>query len=247
MRKIRLRAPASQARRADEISAYFAASSGCQLVIATPSAEPTLWEAFLQGARVSYRRHGVERVLEYDNVVGGHQTALFFAAVTSNGRVVGGMRAQGPYLAAGQAHALQEWAGRSGSNELRREITQRIPAGVIEMKTGWVDDDFHHRHELSAALARIFIHSMTLLDARYAMCTVGAHAVQRWQTTGGVVSSAVAPVAYPDDRYLTKLMWWDSQNYHKLAAAEQLPLVIKEAAQLANPSAAMPARSPVAA
>jgi len=101
--------------------------------------------------------------------------------------------------------------------------------------------------QLSAALARIFIHSMALLDARYAMCTVAAHAVPRWQTTGGVVSSAVAPVTYPDDRYLTKLMWWDSQNYPRLAAAEQLPLVMEEAAQLANHCAAMPAQSPVAA
>ena len=203
--------------------------------------------SLLQGARVSYRRHGVERVLEYDNVVGGHQTALFFAAVTSEGRVVGGMRAQGPYLGVDEAHALQEWAGRTGSDELRHEISQRIPAGVIEMKTGWVDGDFDHRQELSDALARIFIHSMALLGARYAMCTVAAHAVKRWQTTGGVVSSAVAPVAYPDDRYLTKLMWWDGQNYANLAAGDQLPLVIDEAAQLANHSVAMPARSPVAA
>jgi len=138
MRKTRLRAPAARARRINQIGAYFDASSGCQLIIARPSAEPTLWEAFLQGARASYRRHGVERVLEYANIVGGHQTALFFAAVTRDGRVVGGMRAQGPYLAFGQAHALQEWAGRTGSEELRHEITQRIPAGVIEMKTGWV-------------------------------------------------------------------------------------------------------------
>jgi len=94
MRKTRLRAPASQAHRINQIGAYFDASSGCQLVIARPSAEPTLWEAFLQGARASYRRHGVERVLEYANIVGGHQTALFFAAVTRDGRVVGGMRAQ---------------------------------------------------------------------------------------------------------------------------------------------------------
>jgi hypothetical protein len=79
------------------------------------------------------------------------------------------------------------------------------------------------------------------------MCTVAAHAVQRWQTTGGVVSAAVTPVGYPDDRYLTKLMWWDSRTYADLAAADQLPLLMDEATQLADQNTGMPVLSPVAA
>jgi len=188
--------------------------------------------AYLGGARISYRRFGVERVLEYDETRDGKSTALFFAALDRDGQLVGGMRAQGPYRRADQAHALVEWAGRDGAATLRADIVERIPAGVIEMKTGWVRCDAPRRVELTAALARIFVHSMTLLNVRYVLGTVAAHAVRCWQTTGGVVSGRVTPVAYPDDRYLTSPMWWDREAYVDLTAAEQLPRLIDESAQL---------------
>jgi len=222
----------SNAYHRAEIGRYFDPSSRCHFVVARPLARPRLWKEYLRGARASYRRYGVESVLEYDNVIDGRSTAVFFAALDGGGRDVGGMRAQGPYLNAREAHALTEWAGRKGSDELRREIAERIPAGVIEMKTGWVLHDVPLREELTSALARIFVHSLLLLGVRYAMGTVAAHAAKRWQTTGGVVSPQVTAVAYPDDRYLTKLMWWDSETYAGLAIAEQLPNLISETAQL---------------
>ena len=106
-------------------------------------------------------------------------------------------------------HALAEWAGRDRAATLRAEISDRIPAGVIEMKTGWVSPDVPRRLELTAALARVFVDAMTRLDVCSALGTVAAYVVRRWQTTGGVVSTTVAPVAHPDDRYLTAPMWWD--------------------------------------
>ncbi len=213
---------------------YYDPFSRCHFVIARPAAQRELWTAYLGGARTSYRRFGVERVLEYEKTRDGKSTALFFAAIDGAGQVAGGMRAQGPYLHADQAHALVEWAGRDGATTLREEISQRIPAGVIEMKTGWVKHDAVRRMELTAALARVFVHSMTLLGARHALGTVAAHAVGRWRTTGGVVCAAVAPVAYPDDRYLTSPMWWDRETYPDLAAAEQLPRLIDESAQFCD-------------
>jgi len=238
---------AAPTRPDNEIGHYFDPSSGCQVIVARPAEHPQLWTDYLDGARASYRGHGVEDVLDYDRVVDGRSTALFFAAVSQQGQVVGGMRAQGPYLMSNQAQALEEWAGRRGSRQLRREIAMRIPAGIVEMKTGWVADDVARRSELTAALARFFIHALTLLRARYAMCTVAAHAVNRWQSTGGVVSTKVAPVAYPDERYRTRLMLWDKQTYPQLAAAEQLPLLMVEAAQLVGSQAAPPILSPLAA
>ena len=230
-----------------EIGHYFDRSSNCQVIIAIPAERPRLWNAYLHGARASYRRHGVENVLDYDTVVDGNSTTLFLSAVNQQGRVVGGMRAQGPYQLSGQAHAIEEWAGRPGSVRLRREIDRRIPDGIIEMKTGWVGDDVDRRPELTAALARFFVHSMSLLDARYAICTVAAHAVKKWQTTGGVVNTRVAPVAYPDQRYLTRLMIWDQQNCCGLTTAEQLQFLVGETAQLAEHQPAFATMSPLAA
>jgi len=216
----------------NRVGSYYDWSSECHFVVARPSVQPDLWAAYLGGARTSYRRFGVERVLEYEQTRDGKSTTLFFAALDQDGQVAGGMRAQGPYLHTDQAHAVTEWAGQVGAATLRAEISDRIPSGVIEMKTGWVSRDAPRRPELTAALARVFVHSMMLLNARYALGTVAAHAVRCWQSTGGVVSTGVTPVAYPDDRYLTAPMWWDREAYADLVAADQLPRLIDESAQL---------------
>jgi hypothetical protein len=79
------------------VGSYYDPSSGCHFVVAPSAAQPDLWAAFLDGARSSYRRFGVERVLEYEQTRDGKSTALFFVALDGDGQVAGGMRAQGPY------------------------------------------------------------------------------------------------------------------------------------------------------
>lgn len=211
---------------------YEDSSSNCTFVVATPAQQPRLWSAYLEGARRSYRKHGVENVLEYDDVVDGAGTALFFAALDRHGAVVGGMRVQGAYTSVDQAHAIDEWAGRAGTQQLCQEIADRIPDGVIEMKTGWVDDSVAQRSELTDALARIFVHALRLMGVRHAIGTVAQHAVRRWQSSGGVVCDAVAAVAYPSEQYRTVLMTWDSCSFADLASPRQLPALMREAAQL---------------
>ena len=60
--------------------------------------------------------------------------AIFFTALEADGQVAAGMRVQGRYRSADQAHAVDEWAGWIAALQVRREISERIPAGVIEMK-----------------------------------------------------------------------------------------------------------------
>ena len=192
------------------------AAAGCEIRVSTPARDRDLWHEYLDGALANYLRYGVESVLEYKTVRPGRTTTMFFAAVDPSGAVIGGMRVQGPYSDPGQAHALTEWAGRPGTAELRDEIASRIGPdlhgnrqGVIEMKTGWVAPDAPHKRELTAALARVFLHAIKLTGVRYALGTVATHAVPKWSTTGGEISSRVTPVAYPDARYRTVPMWWD--------------------------------------
>ena len=246
MHRSQLRIPSSfSAQSGDAIAIYYDPVTGCEFVVARPAQQPLLWLAYLDGAHASYRKHGVEKVLEYDRIRDGSSTALFFAALQPDGQVAGGMRVQGPYESADQAHAVEEWAAFGDDADVRREISERIPAGVIEMKTGWVSDTAWRRTELTAGLARLFVHSINLLGVRYAFGTVATHAVKRWQTTGGVVSANVAPVPYPDDRYRTVLMWWDRETFADLAAIEQLPAIMDESAQLdvgARPADSLPTR-----
>ena len=194
-------------------------AGGCEIHVSTPERDRSLWHQYLGGALENYLRYGVESVLEYDRVLPGDTTTMFFAAVDPAGAVVGGMRVQGPYTVPEQAHALVEWAGRPGTAALREEIATRIGPdplgvrqGVIEMKTGWVAPDLPQKRDLTAALARVFLHATRLTGVRFALGTVATHAVPKWSTTGGEISSRVTPVAYPDARYRTVPMWWDKDK-----------------------------------
>ena len=217
------------------VARYRDLLTGCLFVVAEPAAQPGLWREYLQGAETSYRKHDVESVLEYDSIIDGRQTALFFVALDESGAVVGGMRVQGPYSTPAQAHALTEWAGRPGTDELRQEIASRLAQGVVEMKTGWVQDAHPRRSELTDAMARMFVHALRLMDVRYVLGTVAEHARRRWQSTGGTISENVCAVAYPDDRYRTVPMWWDRETFADTALAHQLPHIVYEAAQLPGP------------
>ena len=216
----------------DVVGELFDAVSRRLLIVARPAAQPELWAAYLHGARVSYAQHGVESAVDYDHVRDGASTSLFVAAVESDGRVVGGFRVQGPYLRVDQAYALQEWAGREGTTELRRQIGRRLGAGVIEVKAVWVDRDAGRHDALTAVLARMFVHVLTLMGVRYAFCTAASHAVPRWESSGGVVCTEVPPVAYPDERYRTLLMWWDRRHVAQLMTDEQLPVMVLETTRL---------------
>ena len=214
------------------IGSYEDLTSGCRFVYATPTEQPQIWAEFLLGALESYARYGVESVLEYDKVRDGSTTAMFTAALDRSGRVVGGMRAQGRYVSPVQAHAVAEWAGQPGEALLWGDIEDRLPAGVIEMKSGWVNERTPMRRELTSALARVVPHSMRLLQARYALCTVAEHAVRRWETTGARASSMIPAVAYPDDRYRTVPMWWDAEAVERLSTPEHWVALDTEWAEL---------------
>lgn len=187
-----------------------------------------MWAAYLDGARRSYRQHGVESVIEYGEVRDGRCTALFVVAVDDAGGVVGGLRVQGRLDRPEQAHAVREWAGRPGTAEMLAQIAQRLPLGVIEVKAVWVDDTTADRAALIAALARAFVHAMDIMQVRYALCTAAMHARSRWQTSGGVVAADVAAVAYPDERYRTVLMWWDRNHVADVIDADQATALSRE-------------------
>jgi len=221
----------------DVVGELFDPLSGRLIVIARPTAQPDLWAAYFDGAQVSYRQHGVESAVDYDHVCDGDSTSLFVAAIESDGRVVGGLRVQGPYTRVDQAYAMREWAGREGTTQLRRQIGRRLGAGVIEVKAVWVDRDAVRHDALTAVLARTFVHALTLMNVRYAFCTAAEHAVPRWESSGGVVSVEVTPVAYPDERYRTVLMWWDRQQVADLMAVDQLHAVDLDRVRLRRPAA----------
>lgn len=206
---------------------------GATLVLSQPTLDPDLWAEFSLGAARSYRKHGVECALDLDMLRSGADTIMFFAMIDDAGRMVGGLRAKGPLRSADDTHAVGEWAGQPSQQAVRDMITDRIPFGVLEMKAGWVIDDPDRNRSLIAALARSGCHITTLLECQFMMATAASHVLNRWRSAGGVVA-AIPAAPYPDDRYKTKMIWWNRRDFVKHAEPQQAAKILVETQQLAQ-------------
>jgi hypothetical protein len=101
-------------------------------------------------------------------------------------------------------------------------IDDRLPFGVVEMKTAWVCDDPDQSRALTDTLARMPLHFMTRLDIGFAMATAAAYVLKRWLSSGGVLAAKIPATPYPDERYQTKMMWWDRRTFANHAEPKQL-------------------------
>ncbi|WP_328388345.1 hypothetical protein [Nocardia sp. NBC_00416] len=191
--------------------------SGYDIRVTTPNHSPELWRRYLDGARAAYRHYDNEPALEYDAVIDGSSTALFFAATDPAGEIVGGLRVQGPYIWVSEVGSLTPWAGRAGAAELSLMMARRIPRGVVESRAVWVARDAARRNELAAAISRCMAHAPRILGARYGFATVASFTTERHRASGGVLAQLIPPVPYPDERYRTLPIWWDTRTYHVFA------------------------------
>ncbi|MGW0036456.1 hypothetical protein [Gordonia sp. NPDC003376] len=185
------------------------ADSPLSVVIGTPDGEPVLWHRYLQGARDAYTRHGCAAALDYEQTRGGESTAIFCAVLDARGRVVGGLRIQDRLETAASSHALVEWSGQDSQVDLVNEIEERLADGIVEVKSAWVDERSEHAAAVAPRLSRLALVVMQVCGVRYIMATSAEHVLARWVSGGGRVAQAVAPTPYPDERYVTRLMWID--------------------------------------
>lgn len=219
-----------------ESISWWDSDSRSTMVISTPELDPGTWQEYLREAERSYRRHGVENALEIDQIADGADTALFWTLVDDDGALLGGVRAVGPLTGAEDSHAVLEWAGQPGQAAVRKMIDDRAPFGVLEMKTAWTTEDRGRARSASTALARSAFHAMELLGVQFCMATSAPHVLARWGSSGGVVAPIPA-APYPDERYLTKMMWWDRRTFANHADPEQVPKILREIATVAGQAA----------
>ena len=207
--------------------------SECRIVFAQPSTERELWLDYVRGACRSYRRYGVERALDMDALRSGVDTVIFAACVNDAGRVVAGLRGRGPYRSADECHALVEWSGQPGLNAVRKMVADRLPFGVVEMKTAWVADDPDRSRQLTSAISRTPLHALNLLDIQFIVATAAEYVLKRWLSSGGQLATKIPATPYPDERYQTKLAWWDRATFANHADPKQLSLFFTEHKELA--------------
>jgi hypothetical protein len=203
----------------------------CTLAVAQPSTDPALWSEFVAGAHRSYRKRGVECALDIDEMRTGADTAMFFAVLDDAGRMLAGLRAKGPLQSAEDSHAVVEWAGQPSQQAVRNMINDRVPFGVLEMKSGWVAEDADRSLDLTTPLARSAFHMMALIDVQFCMATAAAYVLNRWRSSGGVVASIPA-TPYPDERYQTKMIWWNRRDFVAHAEPAQVAKILTETTQL---------------
>jgi hypothetical protein len=97
-------------------------------------------------------------------------------------------------------------------------LIEKIPQGVIEVVTAWAKGGGDKT--LTDAVARSGFHMMALLDAKWCVATAHEYVLRQWQSSGGQMPD-VAPSPYPDERYTTKLMFWDRDDFEQYAAPGQ--------------------------
>lgn len=200
---------------------------GVTLVLSQPAVDHDLWTEFSSGAERSYRKHGVECALDTDALRTGSDTFMFCAAIDDTGRMVAGLRAKGPLRSADDSHAVAEWAGQPGQQAVRDMINDRIPFGVLEIKSGWVIDNSDQDRSLTTALSRSGFHMAALAGFQFFMATAAAFVINRWRSSGGVVAQIPA-TPYPNDRYQTKMIWWDRRDFIKHAEPGQAAKILTE-------------------
>lgn len=233
-------------RRGRSLS-WWDAESQCTLVVAAPAAEPELWRQFVLGVERIYRKYGVEQAIDLDALNRQNDTALFCVGVNDQRTVAGGLRVKGPLTNVEECHAVTEWNGQPGLGTVRAMIADRLPFGVLEIKSAWVTDDPGQNSSLTEALGRLGLHCMDLLEARFIVATAAGHALDRWLTTGGVLAAGVPAAPYPDARHETRMVWWDQRNFGDLADPELMATFHAEAQRLRRRRIALDAADDLAA
>jgi hypothetical protein len=234
----------SSARVQSALASYWEPISGARFLVTRPEDSPSLWAQYLDGLERTYTSFGVEAALDLGAIFHGRRLPVFAVALGPDGNVVAGVRAHGPLQAAAEAHALLEFAADpTGQRTVRGFIDERVSGGIAELKGGWVDDQVANRRELSNALARSFLHIMGAMGVQFGFCTAAVHAANRWSTVGGRPIDGLAPVAYPDERYQTTLMWWDATTFDRYCEADQLARIrIEQQMVCAQEGSARPSR-----
>jgi hypothetical protein len=200
------------------------------LVISQPTIDPELWADYAAGAVRSYSKRGVESALDLEALRSGDDTIMFAAVVNDSGRVAGGYRAIA-LRSADDSHAVEEWAGQPGQQDVRQMINERVPYGVLEMKTGWVTDAAGRNPFLTTALARSCFYMMVILDFQYTMCTAATQVLNSWRSSGSVVAPIPA-TPYPNEHFRTKMMWWNRREFVSHAQPAQLGKIVSETKDL---------------
>ena len=80
------------------------------------------------------------------------------------------------------------------------------------------------------------MNAMPLLDVQFCMATGATQVLERWRSSGGVLAAAIPATPYPDDRYRTKMMWWDRRTFTHHGQPAQVSKILTEIVEVTRRS-----------
>jgi hypothetical protein len=95
------------------------------------------------------------------------------------------------------------------------------------MKSGWVSDDPDRSRSVIDAVARSGLLMLVIFDVQLCMATAATSVLNRWRSSGGVVA-AIPATPYPDERYRTKMLWWNRRDFFNYAQPDQVAKILAE-------------------
>ncbi|MBE7191550.1 MAG: hypothetical protein INR66_03590 [Gordonia polyisoprenivorans] len=206
----------------------FDPASQTTLVVGSPRDLPEVWDRYIAAAAQMYEARGVGAALEFEAVRDGDSTRVFAAIVDRAGHVVGGLRVQGCYLSVWESHAVVEWESQRGLSALVAAMGVRLGGGLVEVKSAFADPRATHADLVAGRLARVPLVLMEMTGARFLMATAADYVLSRWESGGGRVETGVSPTPYPDDRYRTRVMFWDRLTVADLAEPPVWDMMVAE-------------------
>jgi hypothetical protein len=85
---------------------------------------------------------------------------------------------------------------------------------------------------------------LAVFGVQFALATCAHHVLARWRSSGGVVAP-IRSTPYPDERFHTKMMWWDRLTVVSHAAPGQTAKIIGEMAAIRQHLDSSSRRAPV--
>jgi len=200
------------------LSTFWARDAGVFASLHRPQDDRRAWSAYLDGLLDTYAGWGVAHIVDR-NRLERDGCQLFWLLHDVDGRLVGGLRVEGPFSRALDYAGVNEMIGSVDHDRLVLEIGRAAEQGLIEFKGAWTVPD---RPGAGQVLGRCMQHSIWWLDVPQAFCISATHAENRWRTTGAERIGRVAPVTYPTEAYQSVAVLWGVGHQGRVDAGQRV-------------------------
>ncbi|MGB7104833.1 MAG: Rv1355c family protein [Acidimicrobiales bacterium] len=198
-----------------------------------PLERPDLWQIYLDGAEVVYRKYGFERAFRRWDFESGDGVHLFFLGFAPSGEVVAGVRFHGPLEGSHQAHVIEEMAASPDIEEIATLIDHEVRLGALESKGAWSKGKAVTGQHLAMAMSRCFIHAMNWLGAEFAFAAVSDRLRPIGDLTGAKQFGQALP-GWPEEGERTILETFRRTLSYELSTPENQQALRLEGEQLAR-------------